>query len=241
MSIIGLSDNQKGLSMQKTQKSGLQKRLAMLIAALAIGAVSLVNAPSLSAQETDKNKTPNKSLADLKHEKDSLINANADMFNIAQNKYYERLDKKYTMRLFFSRRELKELNKVLDKYFQVFADKTARTGEESVEYKYIKAILPFKQDTPFSVINYVIRKLGVPSEALAPLDIIAYQGTVNAFNDKNKQNNFECYLEAFANGRMNDGDLPDDVAEFLEIYEQWYTNELKIAKIRQEMMNEDVK
>jgi hypothetical protein len=230
MSIIGSSDNQKGLNMKKTKQ-----RLAVLIAALAIGAVSLVNAPSLSAQETDKNKTPNKSLAALQHERDSLINANADMFNRAQNEYYEHLDKKYTMRLFFSRRELKNLNEVLDKYLKIFADKTALTGEESIEYKYIKAILPFKQDTPFSVINYVLLKLGVPSEALAPLGIIIYQGTVIEFKDEAKQNNFECYEDAFAGGRMHDGDLPDE-KEFSRIAKAWDANKRRIEESQELMM-----
>ncbi len=227
--------------MNDTKKTYLQKRLAILIAALAVGAMSLVNAPSLSAQNTAENKKPGKDLMTLKHEKDSLVNANCDMFNIAQNKYYERLDKIYTMSLLFSNQELKELNNAFNPYFQKFAENNILSGEIGVEYKYIKLMFPMKADMPFGEFYYIIRKLNIPDEVLAQFDITSVHGRIVGFKNAHKQTNFECYSDAFARGLMNDGDLSEDVPEYLEIYESWYTNNLKIAKLQQEMRDVNVK
>lgn len=223
------------------QNNANKKNLITLLAVLGIGANFMFNAPSLSAQNTAENKKPGKDLMNLKHEKDSLVNANCDMFNIAQNKYYERLDKIYTMSLFFSNRELKELNKAFNPYFQKFAENNILSGEIGVEYKYIKLIFPMKANMPFGEFYYIIRKLNIPDEVLAQFGMTSVHGRIVGFKNAHKQNNFECYSDAFAGGLMNDGDLPADVPEYLEIYEQWYTNNLKIAKLQQEMQNENVK
>ncbi len=211
------------------QNNTNKKRLITLLAVLGIGANFMFNAPSLSAQNTQKGKKPNKELRAMQRTYDSLSEANYKMFNIAQEKYYDRIDKKYTMRLFFSRKELAELNKVLTPYFQALA------GETSLEYQYVKMLFPIKPDMPLTKFFDVIGILGVPDEELAPLDVICSQGHVYAFNDANKENNFECFLESFDLGKITDEGPDCTIKEFAQICQEWWDNQERMNELKRQI------
>ena len=211
------------------QNNTNKKYLIKLLAILGIGANFMFNAPSLSAQNPKSGKKQNKELQNLQHTRDSLFEANYKMFNIAQEKYYDRIDKKYTMRLFFSRKELAELNRILTPYFQELA------GETSLEYQYVKLLFPIKPDMPLNKFFDIIGILGVPDAELAPLDVICDQGHVYGFNDANKENNFECFLEEFDLGLMTDEGPNCDIKEFAKICEEWWANEERMNELNRQI------
>lgn len=205
------------------------KRLITLLAALGIGANFMFNAPALSAQNPQKGKKQNQEFRNLQRTRDSLCDANWRIFNIAQEKYYDRIDKKYTMRLFFSKKELAELNKVLTPYFQNLA------GETSLEYQYVKMLFPIKPNTPLTKFFDVIGILGVPDEELAPLDVICSQGHVYAFNDANKENNFECFLEDYDMGKITDEGPDCSIKEFAKICQEWWGNQERMNELNRQI------
>jgi len=214
------------------QNNTNKKYLIKLLAILGLGANFMFNAPSLSAQNPQKpKKQNNKELQNLQHTYDSLFETNYRMFNIAQEQYYDRIDKKYTMRLFFSKKELDELNKVLTPYFQNLA------GETTLEYQYVKLLFPIKPNTPLTKFFDIIGILGVPDAELAPLDVICDQGHVYGFNDANKENNFECFLEEYDLGKITDEGPDCDIKEYSNICQEWWDNEERMIALRQQILD----
>ena len=217
--------------MKKGKTNSPRKRLIVLLAALGIGANFLVNAPSLSAQAPQRNTANTADFNRAVHLRDSLSDANWTMFNVAQEKYFDRIDKKYTMGRFFSKRELRELNRVLAPYL------TARAGETDVDYKYTRLLMPIKSTTPLSAFVDVVGALNVESADMAPFDMIFDNGFLYAFNDPKNEDLFEEYLEACADGCITEEGPDFTPREFAGIRDEYLNNERKIDSLNTVIYN----
>lgn len=217
--------------MKKSKTNSPRKRLIVLLAALGIGANFLVNAPSLSAQVPQRKPTNTKEFNQAVHLRDSLSEVNWTMFNVAQEKYFDRVDKKYTMGRFFNKRELRELNRVLAPYL------TARAGETDIDYKYVRVLTPIKSSTPLSAFIDAVGILNVESADMAPFDMIFDNGFLYAFNDPKNEDLFEEYLDACADGCIAEEGPNFTPREFAGIRDEYLRNERQIDSLNTVIYN----
>ena len=158
--------------------------------------------------------------------RDSLINANWNMFNIAQENYFDRVDKKYTMGRFFNKKEIAQLNEIMTPYLLKMA------GRSDAEYKYVKMNMPITKKLSLNTFVEMVYIMGVAPEDLAPMDMIFDQGHLYLFNDRERQNLFEQLLEESDAGMIIDYVMPNyEIPEFQAIRKKYDRNAYQIDSL----------
>ncbi|MBO4480619.1 MAG: hypothetical protein J5742_03295 [Alphaproteobacteria bacterium] len=190
-----------------------------LIPGLKLGCVIAftVLANAAMAQNAPAKKQNQKSnITVAKYKLDSLNDACSNLFNIAQEKYFDRIDKKYTMGLFFTPKEISQLNNVMTPYIKKMA------GESDFGYKYAKMNMPIRKDLPLNTFVEMVYILGVKDEELAPFDMVFSNGHLYMFADKKRAELFESFLAESYDGFLDDDDVPNySIPEFAKIRNEY--------------------
>lgn len=165
--------------------------------------------------------------------RDSLRDANCQLFNVAQEKYFDRIDKNYTLGRFFDAQQIAELNKILVNYL------TRRAGDSSFEYKFAKSNMPVNAKTTLNMFIDIIIALDVAPQDLAPLDVIFDGGQLCAFNDKHAETVFESFLEDSDAGKMHDDGPNFDLPEMAQIRDKYVYNVRRIDSLGRVITQQD--
>ncbi len=163
----------------------------------------------------------------LKRTLDSLDRRNTELFLTAQEKYFARIDSKYTLGRFLTPKQLAQLNKIVMPY----ANKISKSDTEW--YRFIKDNTPLKSRTHIPTFEDVIRGLDIPAEKFAPMDMIIDGGYLYMFNDARQQKLFEAYLTeidaAFSNKEENSPNFA--IREIAPIQSEYMHNKREITKL----------
>ena len=163
----------------------------------------------------------------MKKNIDSLKGRNITMFLDAQEKYFERTEKKYPLGRFMNNGQLAQLNGVVMPY-------VSRVPKSDINvYNLLKKLTPFNARTTISEFESVLHLLNIPSEKFAPLDMVVDQGFLFMFNDRKQQAMLESYLEelsmAFSESDVN---MPNfDIRENAAIRDEYMRNQDKIRNL----------
>lgn len=190
-----------------------------LVPGLKMGALLafMISVNGVIAQSTKPVKqTKNTTMDATKRKCDSLIEASNNLFNAAQEKYFDRMDRKYTMGLFFNNQEITQLNKIMASYL------AKKAGSSDIEYKYAKINLPIRKDLPLNTFVEMVNILGVPDAEMAPFDMVFSNGHLYMFADKKRAKLFEEFLGDSYAGFLDDDDVPDySIPEFAKIRKEY--------------------
>lgn len=179
-----------------------------------------LHAYMVNADEFKENKQMKKTL-------DSLNNRNVQMFCDAQNKYNERIDKKYPMGRFMNATQIAQLNRTVMPY--VRKDKVA----DQDTYNTVKKFTPFNSRSTLSQFQYVIQATNIPAEKFAPLDMIVHEGFLCFFNDAHQQKLYESYLEELSHtySDFTDNEPNFDIPENAVIRDEYMRNKNTITEL----------
>ena len=148
--------------------------------------------------------------------RDSLNYASSNLFNIAQEKYFDRIDKKYTIGRFFTKQEISELNRIFTPYLQNMA------GDSDFAYKYARQNMPLRSKLPLNIFAEIIYILGVDTDELKPFGMIFNNGNLCMFADETRGRLFENFLDESIAGFLDDYDVPNyNIPEFAKIRTQY--------------------
>ena len=163
----------------------------------------------------------------LKHTFDSLDRRNMALFLDAQEKYFARIDRKYTLGRFFTQKQLAQLNRIVMPY----ANKISKTDTNAEWYRFIKNNTPLKSKTAIPTFEDLIRGLDIPPAEFAPMDMIIDGGYLYAFNDARQQKLFEAYLTeidaAFSDTDKNEPNFA--IREIAPIQSEYMHNKREMA------------
>lgn len=157
--------------------------------------------------------------------RDSLNAVNWQLYNVAAEKYFDRIDKKYTLSRFFNSRDIAELNRILAPYLDNMA------GDSSFEYKYIKSNMPLRSDTKFGTFLDIIGVMRVSGESLEKFGMVAEDGYLYAFNDQRRLDLIDSFAGDYDAGVMGDQGPNFNIPEFAKIQKEYTRNARQIDSI----------
>lgn len=171
----------------------------------------------------------------MKKTLDSLKNRNATIFGDAQNKYFNRIEKKYPLGKFMGAAKINRLNRVVMPYVQVAKKNDIDT------YNLVKKLTPFTRLTTLAQFESVLHLLDVPPQKFAPLDMVIHDGCLIFFNDARQQKLFEDYLEershVFADFNENEPNF--EIRENAEIRDEYMHNQGEIRALESKIEQND--
>lgn len=171
----------------------------------------------------------------LKKTVDSLDRRNLELFLGAKEKYFARIDRRYTLGRFFTPNQIAKLNNIVMPYAKQIKK------DDSQLYMFIKNNTPLKSRTTIPTMEDIIRNLDIPAEKFAPMDMVVDGGYLYMFNDARQQKLFEAYLTeidaAFANKDENEPNFA--IREIAPIQAEYMHNKREIGKLKREMEGND--
>ncbi|MBO4700507.1 MAG: hypothetical protein J5620_02020 [Alphaproteobacteria bacterium] len=172
---------------------------------------------------------------ELKRTVDSLEKRNIELLLGAQEKYFARIDRRYTLGRFFTPNQIAKLNNIVMPY----ANKIKK--DDSQWYMFIKNNTPLKSRTTIPTMEDIIRTLDIPPEKFAPMDMVIDGGYLYMFNDARQQKLFEAYLTdidaAFANKDENEPNFA--IREIAPIQSEYTHNKREIGKSKRDIEGND--
>ncbi len=180
----------------------------------------------VNADEFKENKQMQKTL-------DSLRNRNVQMFCYAQNKYTERINKKYPMGRFMNATQIAQLNRTVMPYVR----KDKITSQDT--YNTVKKFTPFNSRSTLSQFQYVIQATNIPAEKFAPLDMIVHEGFLCFFNDARQQKLYESYMEelSHAYSDFNDNEPNFEISENAVMRDEYIRNKNNITELNNKIQS----
>ncbi len=180
----------------------------------------------VNADEFKENKQMQKTL-------DSLRNRNVQIFCDAQNKYTERINKKYPMGRFMNATQIAQLNRTVMPYVR----KDKITSQDT--YNTVKKFTPFNSRSTLSQFQYVIQATNIPAEKFAPLDMIVHEGSLCFFNDARQQKLYESYLEelSHAYSDFNDNEPNFEISENAVMRDEYIRNKNNITELNNKIQS----
>ncbi len=157
--------------------------------------------------------------------RDSLNTVNWNLYNIAAEKYFDRIDKHYTLAQFFNARDIALLNKSFRPYMESMA------GESSFEYKFVKSNMPLHANTTLSTFLDIIGVLHVDDPALSKMGVLIEDGCLYMFTDKRRQNLFDSFVNDYYAGMMNEYGPNFKIREFANIRNEYTRNTQNIDSL----------
>ena len=163
----------------------------------------------------------------IKKTLDSLKNRNVVMFSDAQEKYFNRIEKKYPLGRFMNNAQINRLNGIVLPYVR-----TTKTNDTN-GYTLVKKLTPFSAWTTLAQFESVLHLLNIPPQKFAPLDMVVNDSFLVMFNDARQQKLFESYLEelSFTFSDFNENEPNFEIRENAEIRDEYTHNQGEIRTL----------
>lgn len=155
---------------------------------------------------------------------DSLAAANQNLFDKSAEKYFEKIDKKYTMGRFFNASEIAQINKILTPY-------TADTE--------LASYMPLGASTTIAGFEDIVRATGIAPAKLMPVGVEFDCGYIFRFRDAAKQKLFESYIDAIEAAFMADESPNFEIREIAPIRAEYTANCAKMDSIWKDLCQND--
>ena len=155
---------------------------------------------------------------------DSLADANTVLFDVNSNKYFNGIDKKYTMGRFFNASEIAMINKTLEQY----------TNDTE-----LASCMPLGAKTPIVQFEDIVRATGIAPSKLMPAGVEFDCGYIFRFRDAADQKLFESYL-AEIDAAFDEDENPNfDIREFAPMRAEYDANCAKMDSIQNDIHRND--
>ena len=106
-----------------------------------------------------------------------------------------------------------------------------KAGDSSFEYKYVKACLPLRANTPFNTFLDVIGILKLGGQDLANMGVVIDDGYLYMFNDQRRMDMLDSFVAELYAGMMDDSGPNFGLPEFAEIRGEYTRNAHQIDSI----------
>lgn len=181
---------------------------------------SALHAYMINAKEFEENRQMKKTLDSLKH-------CNVKMFGDAQERYYERIDKKYPMGRFMNATQIRQLNHMIMPY----VNKIKKSDNNA--YTLVHRFTPLTSRTTMSEFECMLHLVDIPPEKFAPFDMIVDGGFLFFFNDAKQQKLYEKYLEELSKSfsEFHENEPNFEIRENAEIRDEYIANQDKIRNL----------